>query len=273
MKRLITLLVLLVTISPVAVAFDEGDLLRPAGQPRVYVITNGQRHAIPNMAAFGLGRFAVANVRDIEPSVLEAIPEGPWYVPEGLMFADECRCTGHDTLYLLRDGKKLIVADMALFHRQGLDDRGIAFLPRMEIDRIPTGAYWIPDGSLIVDDRRTPDVATVYLIENSRRRAIPNLTTFHANGWRDDEVASVPAAAIAQLPLGAPIAVNVPAPRPPPINRAPLQIPAQCATACQLNTGGSCSVLSFPGGGPGCIPTGGTCLCRGAPPGSVGSYR
>jgi len=107
-------------------------------------------------------------------------------------------------LYLLDRGQKRPIPNLVVFRALGYSEADVLLVPDAELARYPTG-----DPLSVLLKGSGPEI---YLMEDGRRRHIPDMTTFEALGFRLEDVVHVSDELLYFYPEGTPLPRITPTP-------------------------------------------------------------
>ncbi len=182
--------------------FKDGMVVR-GSDGAVYFITGGKRHLIPSEAAFHALGFRWENTIKLPDEALKSIPEAPPLAerlpayPEGTLLKGEA-----PTVFVIRAGARRAVPDLATFTALGFKWENVRQVPESELAAIPEASplaspadFAFKDGTLLKGS-----APTVYVMSGGRRRAIPDIDTFQALGYRWENVLQIADWHLASIP-------------------------------------------------------------------------
>lgn len=119
------------------------------------------------------------------------------------------RAQGDDKIYIIQNGQKRLIVKEELFNQMGFKKEDIKELDLNILMSIPEGPPLLskehlsiyPDGTLI----RPKGKAQVYLIKGGRKCFIPDAETFHAQGFRWEQVLELEETIFNSIPTGIPL--------------------------------------------------------------------
>ncbi|MCH8814217.1 MAG: hypothetical protein IH957_03840 [Chloroflexi bacterium] len=170
-------------ISVVISSFPTGTLIRGSG-PGVYVMRDGLKRGIPNVATFEANGFDWDDVSGIPNSNIDGVPTGKM-LPNVIATGNLIRGTVSG-LHVMDGGLKRPI-DSDVLDACGYDSNAAYTLSELTLGRIETGPQINgsscprvspPDGHLVRNS-----AGTVFVMSKGLRRGIPNIPTFEARGF------------------------------------------------------------------------------------------
>ena len=135
----------------------EGDLIRPYVGGPIYVVQNGVRHFIPDVATFNARRYNWEFVRTVSSADLNAIPEGYAFLPEGALIRAEGTLDVWIVKYSGEKQFKRLILSPHVFDSYGhLRWEDILDVPQITVDEFETSDLVRADGDIRVY-RLSPD--------------------------------------------------------------------------------------------------------------------
>jgi hypothetical protein len=121
----------------------HGDLIRIKGEPRIYLVQNGQRRAIASDEVFREMGFQRKNIRDLPSQTVLNLPEGPplWSKETIAPFPDGAllRLKRQTQTYVIQGGRKCFIPDPETFHSHGYRWDQVCEVDQDVFDAILTG--------------------------------------------------------------------------------------------------------------------------------------
>lgn len=125
------------------------------------------------------------------------------------LHGDLVKAQGDDKIYIIQNGQKRLIVNEEIFNQMGFKKENIKELDINLLISIPDGPPLLskeyisiyPDGTLI----RPKGKAQVYLIRGGRKCFIPDVETFHSQGFRWEQVLELEEAIFNSIPTGIPL--------------------------------------------------------------------
>jgi hypothetical protein len=163
-------------------------LVRPTGNPTVWVIDHGTRRALPSEDALLLNGFSWSSVVDADPDLISSLPMGDiFYAPTTV------KIPGSDQLYMIYNGKRYPVSDSDTNTNWGFSRFGT-------LTTAVASSY--PQGPSVTRLVRTEDGA-VWRVKDQERRLIPSAGAFDGFGFKWSDVTDLPSGSLFILKTGA----------------------------------------------------------------------
>ncbi len=117
----------------------EGDLVKGSGGT-VYLIKDGKRCSIPNLAVFEAKGFKEDKIITLADADLKAIPEGS-VVPMPYPKAKDGDLVkaGGASVFVIKKGKRCGIPNMEVFRAKGFETSKIIMISDADIEAIPEG--------------------------------------------------------------------------------------------------------------------------------------
>jgi hypothetical protein len=170
------------------IKFPEYALLQnPKGQ--IFLLASGEKRHIANMEAFRKFGFNEDEIEKVEDADLVPYPDGlkitvDTQFPQGVLL----KLASAPGVWYVENGVRQPLVDSVLL-KLYFKGRRIRTVTEKILNEIPVGdTYLLHDGELV----KTKESATVYVIENSKLRAIPSGDIFESVGWKWKNVVTVP---------------------------------------------------------------------------------
>ncbi len=124
------------TISSSTLAgLPNGSVVKVAGNPTVYLVTNGQLQAIPSLNVFHSWKKRFEDIKEIPSSVLNTLPLGsPATFADGTLL----KGPGH-TIYVVKGGQLYGIASMNVFARNGWSLGSVLQVQTQDLTSLSTG--------------------------------------------------------------------------------------------------------------------------------------
>ena len=121
----------------------HGDSIRAKGDPKIYLVQNGQRRCFGNDSVFKQMGFKKNDIKDLEPQDVMNIPEGPpiWSkeligsLPDGSLI----RLQGKTQTYVIQEGRKCYIPDPETFQSRGYSWNQVIEVDQGTFDSVLTG--------------------------------------------------------------------------------------------------------------------------------------
>lgn len=164
----------------------DGSIIKESSNPTVYLVEGGERQAMSYLAFISRG-FRFSEVVTLEAREVITYPQGR---EAAILDGALIKTRDHPAVFILSKGEKQLLSYF-VFKQRGFENKPIAVLEENEIVKYPTvlSGYLYPplEGTLIRGDM----FATVYMIENGKRRGM-NLAAFQNRGYRFEDVKILP---------------------------------------------------------------------------------
>jgi len=192
--------------------YGEGDIIKfpnyallRDSSGKIWLLADSERRHIVNMETFKKFGFNMDEVEDVEDyelipyEIAEKITIESMY-PQGRLIQVE----GLRAVWYAEGGMKRLLEHPALLslYFPGQRPQQITQDTLDELDL--ADPYLIHDGELV----KTPDVPTVYVIEEGRKRPIPSGDVFEEMGWKWSSIETVPENFLEAYEEGAPILLD-----------------------------------------------------------------
>lgn len=165
---------------------SDGDLVRNPVGGAVYLVEGGAKFWFRDAASFWNAGYSWSSVRDLSPTVLNAVPSIP--LP-GTLLAQR----GDFRVFVVQAGAKFWIPSSYEFGAMGYDPNAVAVVPSGSLAQIPD----VPrDGSLLTQ-RGDP---RIFVIRGGRKAWIPSPDAFTRAGYSWSSVITVPAGSLSALP-------------------------------------------------------------------------
>jgi len=160
------------------------NLVRPYGDPTVWVIDHGKRRALPSPDALLLNNFSWADVVDADPGLILARTVGDtFWAPTTVS------TPGSTAVYFVEKGVKYLIKDTDTWNNWGFGNLGFNVSPA--IDSYPSG------GTLTRLARN--ETGTVYRIKDQKYKAVPTIGIFEGYGFSWSDVIDLPSSSFGLL--------------------------------------------------------------------------
>lgn len=182
------------------IRFPQYALLQTPDHKR-YLIVGDSKRAIQNMDVFQKFGFNEDEVQDVSPEDIVSYEDGAPITdktafPQGVLV----KTKDHPGVWYVEDGVRHALVD-GVFLGLYFEGRQIKTIkPEILTSYIEGEPYQLHDGELV----RTPQAASVYVVENSILRPIPSADIFETTGWKWKNVITVPPSVLALHVAGEP---------------------------------------------------------------------
>lgn len=157
------------------------NLVRPYGDPTVWVIDKGVRRALPSEDSLLLNGFNWGSVVDADRSLIEGCPIGDiFHAPTTV------KAPGSDSIYYVSKGIKYLVKDAETYNNWGFGNFG---------SNVTAAINNFPSGGVLTRLSRTED-GTVWRVMNSTRKSIPSGGVFDGYRFNWADVTNIPTSAM-----------------------------------------------------------------------------
>ncbi len=113
----------------------EGSVVKVPGDPTIYIVQNGQLHAIPSLSIFQAWRKNLSEVKEISQTQLQAMAVGQLAnYPDGTLIQGSGQ-----TVYVIKEGKKFGIAGMNVLIRNGWSLQNLIRVSEQEKEKIEHG--------------------------------------------------------------------------------------------------------------------------------------
>jgi len=151
-----------------------------------YLVENGQKRWIPNPTIFSSWNFSWVNVRTYSDDLINSLPSGPTVtnLAKGSL----------STVYIIDQQKKKPIPDMTTFNAWELKTADIRTYSDDLINSITSGST--------VNRLAKGSAAIVYIVDQGKKKPIPDMTTFNAWGFKTTDIRTYSDDLINSLSLG-----------------------------------------------------------------------
>ena len=165
---------------------SDGDLVRNPVGGAVYLVEGGAKFWFRDAASFWDAGYNWSSVRDLSPTVLDAMPSTP---RPGTLLAQR----GDFRVFVVQAGAKFWIPNSYEFGAMGYDPNAVAIVPAgslVQISDVPR------DGSLLTQ-RGDP---RIFVIRGGKKAWIPSPEAFVRAGYSWSSVITVPPGSLSALP-------------------------------------------------------------------------
>jgi hypothetical protein len=193
------------TGTPKRIPVTISSALITGSGPRVYLASSGLKRWIPNPETFDANGFAWGDIRRVDDSVLDSMPDGN-PIPDVL--ADGNLIAGYSgpEVYVMDSGQKRHVSGRDAMRACGFSFADIRFVSTARVDAVPIGASLSgppcprlapAHGSLVKGSG-----AAIYEMRQGLKRHVPDPATFDGLGLASGNVDVVGDSLLAWVPAG-----------------------------------------------------------------------
>lgn len=160
-----------IPVTPATTALSEGNLFKSASDSAIYVLRNGKKFHVPSWNAFIGAGYKLADVKTVEASQVSSYSD-----------ATLIKVDGDAKVYYIQNSKKRHIPTTAVFEGYGFSWGSIVSVSAK--DR---------DGYADVNLIKVADDSKVYILENSKKRHIPNAEVFEDYKYKWTDIFTVSA--------------------------------------------------------------------------------
>ena len=177
---------------------DTVTVQRDLSSGRVYLVTAGMRHWVPDATTAAILDISPATWTDVRPEQLVSIPEGP-AIPalrEGSLIREPS-----GAVYVIRNGRREWIPSPAAFAAGGYQWGAVIDVPAFVVARIPA---LLPEGTLV----KAIGGSKIYVIQDGKRHWISTLELFVSRGFQWNQVTEADGGFLRSIPEGLPFGVG-----------------------------------------------------------------
>ena len=181
-----------------AAPVDTVTVQRDISSGRVYLVTAGMRHWVPDATTAAILDISPATWTDVRPEQLVSIPEGP-AIPalrEGSLIREPS-----GAVYVIRNGRREWIPSPAAFAAGGYQWGAVIDVPAFVVARIPA---LLPEGTLV----KAIGGSKIYVIQDGKRHWISTLELFVSRGFQWNQVTEADGGFLRSIPEGLPFGVG-----------------------------------------------------------------
>lgn len=176
--------------------YPNGTLLKREDRPDVYLIENMQKKRIFSNNLMKVLGYKAEKVLSVTRDEFNHFPEG-----EMLKYPDNTllKAENFPSIYLIKDGQRKEFTSLFLFEKSGYQWQDVIITTKEEVKKYSfAGRVLYPDG-LLVKSANNP---TIYLLENSKKRAITSIVLFEKLGYDWNEIILLSPSEMSEYPVG-----------------------------------------------------------------------
>ena len=188
--------------------YREGRLVNAFGGG-VFLVDNGKKRPIPNIETFYSNYYKWSDVLTVTSSELSLIPDGT-ILPYNVNFRNGRLVNAPSQgVFLIENGQKRAFPSETIFLSYGYKWSDVLTITTTELSLIPSGTILVYNINNLEGRLVASFGGGVFLVDNGKKRPIPNIETFYSNYYKWSDVLTVTSSELSLIPDGTILPYNV----------------------------------------------------------------